>query len=375
MLSLLALTVAALPGTRASAGSPDRAPDSCADCHSSYREPRLSAPVAEVRRSVHRGLERGCNACHESDRWVGSGPEHGARTGRVSWIPRMRARADARQIDAVCGGCHPKTSGFAHAEARERGQSVPSCMSCHLAHETRVGEAAEILSAAVGCAGVACHAEVRTFGPKGARPHRVCGSCHDLHEEDAKGACLECHGVQLRGLKKSRAPREHLECTSCHPPHDVRNPGSTCRRCHEEQAQQLSKTRHERCTDCHRPHEPGGAQGAWTRCPGCHEPLVGEARAKGKHEACRTCHEPHLFPKPSCAACHTQLGDRMIHRVPKHRESCSDCHTHDGARPAKSACLECHKDRRKHFPAAELCSACHPFATGEPGTAPEPERR
>jgi cytochrome b subunit of formate dehydrogenase len=250
----LLLAALALPGAaRAQTGTAPIEDLVCAECHE----------VQQLRASVH-GPEAACLACHAAD--------------RHREMPLDSARL-ARDRSELCAACHTDLTP-AHATVAA---DAPLCTDCHVAHtDPPIGEAAPLIAQRCG----ACHSEelsdftvgahAASIDPASANPDvPSCETCHPAHEPafatthgarlEATALCISCHsdelligsydlpelaaasyeedfhGTTLQYLwshPEGEAPAEVLICSDCHGAHDVEWLASddvvgVCLECHE----------------------------------------------------------------------------------------------------------------------------------------------
>jgi len=281
-----ARTAAAQPA----AGS--AATNTCASCHATLAEPKLSAPPAAfARQDVHRESGFTCIDCHGGDRTAADKLKaHDAARGFKG------APAGQTQI-AACARCH------SDAEVMRK-----------YAPRQRVDQAAEYATSVHGKQLAAGDSRVAT-----------CASCHGAHGirrvNDAKSpvyptnvatTCATCHasashmsGYMLAG--KQPLPTNQLAlyqqsvhyaaltkgndlsaptCNDCHGNHGAAPPGAgsvvnVCGTCHAVFAQKFSTSVHAQifdrgCVECHSNHavrKPSDAMlgtDAQSLCAGCH---------------------------------------------------------------------------------------------------------
>jgi hypothetical protein len=211
------------------------------------------------------------------------------------------------------------------------------------------------------------------------------GECVECHGEiefgsDDSSFCANsaCHGQAWPEVELDAAFQHPIELTGahaevwCHDCHEgVKKPEFECVNCHEPPVEpHFGQT----CEDCHTP------EGFHPADMGAFEHPV---PLEGNHATldCLACHSAGLDLTYECAACHEAPTD------PHFGETCQDCHTPDGFKPARMGsfehpvslegehatldcldchtagpdltyeCAACHQPPQDHF---ELtCDACH----------------
>jgi hypothetical protein len=155
---------------------------------------------------------------------------------------------------------------------------------------------------------------------------------HQLHLEQAKRDCADCHAGTMRSTAPGQRPASTMDsCTSCHQREMAEN---RCTACHVADA--LAKTRPVRFLS---------HAGDWVRNH--------KDRLRGSEQACQQCHTP-----SDCSDCHDRyqaikpsskrvgnVTDQLIHRgdfVTRHALE---------ARGNGGQCLTCHS--------ASRCDSCH----------------
>lgn len=242
-----------------------------------------------------------CGACHDDVVAAFARGPHGA----------AMARRSPAVFSSSCVACHG--DGKAHVddpkkENISRAPAARACLSCHAASGTTPLTTPAHARGQVGC--LSCHASGHTAPAAPpllrARPHDLCGSCHESQKSASKlpyahrdgsrpfdctnchgihgktrpgrlnllgngGACLDCHSEKGGPWVFPHAPREVNSCVACHQPHGSTNPRLLARRsiqplcleCHTNlpTSHDQTKNRYRNCLSCHRAvhgsnHEP-----------------------------------------------------------------------------------------------------------------------
>jgi hypothetical protein len=362
----------------------------CVDCHAKEKpivgQAALFASGHRECVGCHRPHEFGkekaapCRSCHQDLATLG-GAHTPAHQQCTSCHTPHDVRGSPEQACAKCHGAvhpdHPNASAGGgcvgchdpHPNGAQAHASTRACSSCHQA-------AAKDTEFHAGVDCKRCHAPHDFV--RDASDHRACAACHagELAKSAASAGhrrCESCHaGLPHRPLlpvtgcgschaaEKARAIPAHSKCVGCHDPHDGKQ-ATTCGSCHKQELA-TAPAGHQACANCHEPHSGSRATAS---CGACHA-----AEAQTKHGKiginCADCHRAHgpagVAAPPACTTCHQrgQLGG--LHLEQKHA-SCSGCHAGHRAVPGASheVCLTCHADRKKHFPEAPSCTACHLF--------------
>jgi DmsE family decaheme c-type cytochrome len=233
-----------MPGAQAKDAAPGDlvGAATCVPCHGEVAKGFASNPHSKL------ALEHGktgvtCENCH------GAGRAHveGGDKTRI-FNP---ANAAAKEVDAMCIGCHRgKHRNFdrsAHAEGNV------SCVGCHSIHAG--GDPEQLLKAAQPRLCFQCHADIK---PQFSMPfrHKVnegliqCADCHDSHGAiEKKGprsateqdkVCVKCHTGMAGPWVYEHAVIKTEGCTACHFPHggpnrrllNRANVDAICLQCH-----------------------------------------------------------------------------------------------------------------------------------------------
>jgi hypothetical protein len=290
--------------------APALAEETCVQCHSQLRDPRLRQPTDELPASVHGKQGVRCSDCHHGRPDEPTVKAHDITKG-------FRARVAANDPEAVCGTCHAdpkimashdasvptdqldlyKTSvhGIAFAKGNQR---AATCATCHGSHAVRkVGDP----QASVNPRNVAT----------------TCGHCHSdpelmtplkmPHDQEQKWR-RSVHGQRHAAWLASRPPGTPVPDSERHPP---------------------------TCNDCHKDHGIGPRDKAIAGCEGCHEDKW-KSFAAGPHAKafarmgflpCVDCHGSHEIlqvtsgligadHEAACIRCHAK-GQRMFDDIRK----------------------------------------------------------
>ncbi len=259
-------------------------------------------------------------------------------------LPAAPAHSAAKDISALCIGCHKGVSAYSSKAVVHRPVKEGQCTLCHNPHASKhpgllKGEGSAL------CYG--CHERKNFTG--GVSVHKPvsdgnCGACHNSHSTDAKGL-----------LKKPGAET----CYTCHPAEDFKSK----KHVHPE-------VRKGNCTLCHNPHTSGSegllAEGRAALCAKCHKTV--DARTHWGYDVsgsdCFSCHSPHSSDRPA-------LIKATLHK-PFEEKKCSACHIRgakDVPESIVSTCASCHKETLAGFnkiyshltsgAGTKSCSSCH----------------
>ena len=417
---------------------PDRI-EVCRACHAPEQLARLErgtreriGPVApsypqdaefavSMSHAAHRGVPRGCRACHGV-------PGDGARPP-----PRRTAPAAAHDRCATCharggggavamtdcGRCHtpavgptrapsarpgrfPVAARFTHRKhlARTGGGGDP-CATCHAGAASAEGEAVPTpdKKACVGChdpagrsafsmvapACTRCHAPPARPGPS--EPVSRAAFSHDEH---AATGCADCHALDRAGAP-GPIGRGHAPCagSGCHEDQFASSQPTICTTCHVRNEPwrdlhvdprpvtridfgaifshrtHLAGADAPGCERCHQP-APGGRLpvSGHTACSGagCHaaggEATAGGGEAPAPLSACTSCHRRGLLASRERA----RLADRWSVRA---RFDHAPHRSEPGAPGRAVPCTSCHAVEKSEAladipaPPKERCAPCH----------------
>jgi predicted CXXCH cytochrome family protein len=281
-----------LAAARVAAAQASAPANTCASCHATLSDARLSAPPSTFAQpDVHRESGFTCADCHGGDRTATEKTKaHDASHGYVG-------KPAGQSVVATCARCHSDAELMRKYAPRQRvdqaveyatsvhgkrlasgDQNVATCVSCHGAHGIRRVNDAKSPVFAVNVAGTcaACHASPShmagyTLPNKQPLPTNqlalyqqsvhyaaltkgndlsapTCNDCHGNHGaappsvESVVNVCGTCHAV----FAQKFAPSVHAQifdrgCVECHSNHDVRQPSdamlgtdakSVCATCH-----------------------------------------------------------------------------------------------------------------------------------------------
>jgi hypothetical protein len=240
---------------------------SCVNCHRELQDEKLSPPVEDWLRSVHKGAGVGCHSCHGGDPNV---PDIMAMaTDDYIGVPSVK------QVPELCGSCHSdadkmrkynlrvdeyqlfRRSGHGRALYERGDTKVATCVSCHGAHKILKKEDVEspvhYTNIARTCG--ACHADPAYMEGYGLPTNQVAEYSESYHAKILRG--------EIEGKNPALAPT----CASCHThspllPEAVEVP-EICGRCHTVTAsyykdgphyESLTEVGVPRCVDCHGNH-------------------------------------------------------------------------------------------------------------------------
>jgi len=254
-------------------------------------------------------------------------------------------------------------------------------------------------------------------------PHPVHAQKAPEAEADPDADCLACHNqpdlksdsgrsVFVDTAKHNASVHANLNCITCHTdikefPHPAKIAKVKCSSCHEEPADDISKSVHEvlspeACSSCHGPahYVLPGATIAPKICSSCHADQVKEflsgihakAAKNGDKQSpsCETCHGPvhKILPADNpasrvakknlpvtCGSCHSNPDFLSKHQIPiahpvetfswsvhgralaagnPAAPSCSDCHASHAIFPARDS-----RSKINHWNVPATCGACH----------------
>lgn len=266
-----------------------QAPNSCAKCHASLADERLSKPAQLFEHDIHKERGLSCVDCHGGD--ATQDDKKAAKDPLKGYI----GKPTPQQIPAFCGKCHSDAALMkkfnpslrvdqvqeyytsVHGQRLKNGdQNVATCASCHGIHGIRPPDDPQstvyALNVAETCA--QCHANAehmkgynipqdqyakykssvhaRALYEKHDLSAPTCNDCHGNHGAVPPGltsvanVCGQCHTRQATLFQGSphKAPFDTLnlgECLRCHHNHDIMPPtdlmagvgdGSVCTSCH-----------------------------------------------------------------------------------------------------------------------------------------------
>lgn len=242
--------------------------ETCATCHGDVVKNFAGNPHSRLALQ-HSGKGVTCESCH------GPGKAHVEGGGDVTKIFRFD-KANAKQIDETCLGCHagthPNFDRSPHAKANV------SCTSCHSVHAAKTDVA--LLKAPQPQLCFQCHNDVKgSFGMPFHHPVNEgvvkCSDCHDVHgtfqpnnlrtTADQNVVCTKCHTDTRGPFVFEHAAVKAEGCTGCHTPHGSQNArllnmpsiATLCNQCHSRVANHTvigmgaGSDSAEPCTTCH----------------------------------------------------------------------------------------------------------------------------
>jgi predicted CXXCH cytochrome family protein len=287
------LAAALLVCAQTAVAQPAAAPaNTCATCHASLPDARLSAPPASFAQpDVHRESGFGCVDCHGGDRTATDKQRaHDAAHG-------FKGKPAGQAVVATCARCHSDAELMRKYAPRQRvdqateyatsvhgkrlaegDQKVATCASCHGAHGIRrVNDVkspvfpTNVANTCAACHASASHMAGYTLANKQPLPTNqlalyqqsvhyaaltkgndlsapTCNDCHGNHGAAPPGAgsvvnvCGTCHAVFAQRFATSvHAQIFDRGCVECHGNHDVKQPSdamlgtdakSLCATCH-----------------------------------------------------------------------------------------------------------------------------------------------
>jgi len=280
--ALCAVVAAALVSIAAPAFAQPRAePNSCATCHATLADARLSAPAnVFAGQDVHREKGFACIDCHGGNPTTGDKGQSHDVSGRSSAMA-FRGKPTGQTVIATCARCHsdaeimrtfaPKQrvdqateyATSVHGKRLATGDTnVATCASCHGAHGVRMVSDAKspVFPTNVATTCASCHADTKRMGeyklPDGSPlpTHQfadyqqsvhftaltknndlsapTCNDCHGNHGarppevESMAFVCGTCHGKQAElfrqaTMKPAFDEAELGECIVCHGNHRI----------------------------------------------------------------------------------------------------------------------------------------------------------
>lgn len=345
----------------------------CVACHTSL-DPQSLATAKTV-------APVNCLRCHADAQFTHDFHPDVARAIRAEQAPRVAckdchgahdvasprtpgSKFSGSHVVESCGQCHKRAAeafpGSAHGAAFADGaKGAPTCLTCHRARITAMGQSADTVSLKTEQA-------------------RLCLTCHqdtpDVRAKTSPNAGFisrwdsGAHGAAL----KHGEPRA-ANCVACHGSHDIRkaadpasrvNPltvSTTCASCHAKEHQEFSVSVHGlakshaqadslACTSCHGEHPKAAAPGA--------QPSVPTDSASA--QVCTMCHAPVVL-----SGKYRLASDRFLtfadtyHALTLHGDAvqasnCASCHGAHDVRKADDSTSSVHEAGR-----AATCGKCH----------------
>ena len=307
--ALCAVVAAALVSIAAPAFAQPRAePNSCATCHATLADARLSAPAnVFAGQDVHREKGFACIDCHGGNPTTGDKGQSHDVSGRSSAMA-FRGKPTGQTVIATCARCHsdaeimrtfaPKQrvdqateyATSVHGKRLASGDTrVATCASCHGAHGVRMVSDAKspVFPTNVATTCASCHADTKRMGeyklPDGSPlpTHQfadyqqsvhftaltknndlsapTCNDCHGNHGAVPPGVgsianiCGTCHAVFAQKFEGSVHQQSFDKgCVECHGNHAVLKPSD----------EMLGATGHAVCATCHSGSDDKGAAAA-----------------------------------------------------------------------------------------------------------------
>lgn len=209
------------PGTSPVAGAGS---NSCATCHATLSEPRLSSPVAAHAGDVHAGHGLSCADCH------GGNPAVAEPRASMSAAAGFKGKLAGQAQVAACARCH--------GDAAFMKRFAPSIPVDQAAKYATSGHGRRLASGDLGVATCAsCHGAhgiTRVTDPKSrVAPGHIaatCGSCHAVfasllekspHQPVFDKACVDCHGNHAIGPADALlGTGDGALCGTCHSGND-----------------------------------------------------------------------------------------------------------------------------------------------------------
>lgn len=340
----------------------------CTDCHEElavrHGRPELSGTCADCHGGHKLASDAtACMDCHQSEpAFVPSTAVFSA--GHGACVDCHQPHAFSAATALRCESCHKRQPVLAQRTAKEH----RDCGSCHEPHAVRAADDQTCKR---------CHSEVASTHPVGKSGD--CISCHDPHPARISQIALQCSDCHEEAGSERAFHASKTVCTDCHEPHGFDLSGITeqalCGDCHSKQIRLTRRIpEHASCQSCHQ----GTAHMLQdpVSCATCHEDIF--SKSPEGHRECASCHEPHggdVLGTATCTSCHQSAGLPGLHRIPDDPTSpghsdCASCHNPHSSkvRADRASCMECHTDMADHQPEADLCTGCHTFIDGKPGS-------
>jgi hypothetical protein len=368
------------------AGSSEKAPKSCADCHSPF-----SSDYGPKCAKCHEGYEKEAFHPYSASKEFSCSVCHQDHLGADSTLLPAMEEAKPGAWPSMCAKCHGPMEGRKPKGVRDR-EAPPSSRALLVdgfSHEDhRVVEGRGLASSApaapqkskvpVACAD--CHKRLEAKEGKaedfGAVPYERCLDCHatwsvPVHGRDQAGAaCLKCHApavdpskitkdlrkVELAatGSKFVLPPRKHDfradECLKCHvvgrEPKDGKSPIVEKVFRHDHHMETVAAA-------------PGTGAFLSRSCQECHRTLAGSDSMAGVP----------VVDMDGCVKCHADGAPTAVADPAAPKRTVADMfhksHAPGEKRDSLAAgCLSCHvpaagADRMEFKPGAADCSSCH----------------
>src|SRR5271170_3738912 len=207
----------------------------CKTCHEDLYNTFANSPhfatTIDSKLDAHSGPEwHGCEGCH------GPGKEHVEGGGDKTKIFIFKD-ASAREINAVCLGCHVGGPQHMNTINSEHAKNEVSCISCHSPHHAKESEFLLVKSQPELC--YTCHLTQKAQFDMPFH-HRVneglvqCSDCHNVHGTVAPkqvrtsstqdAVCFKCHTDKQGPFVYEHQPIKTDGCQSCHLTHGGPNP-------------------------------------------------------------------------------------------------------------------------------------------------------
>ncbi|HMD39195.1 MAG TPA: DmsE family decaheme c-type cytochrome [Candidatus Acidoferrum sp.] len=210
--------------------------ETCKTCHADmpstgFFQKFEDSPHFATTLDTKKGPEwHGCEGCH------GPGKEHVDGGGDKTKIFKFED-ASAREINAVCLGCHVGGPQHMNTINSEHAKNEVSCISCHSPHHAKESEFLLVKSQPELC--YTCHLTQKAQFDMPFH-HRVneglvqCSDCHNVHGTVAPkqvrtsstqdAVCFKCHTDKQGPFVYEHAPVKVDGCQSCHLTHGGPNP-------------------------------------------------------------------------------------------------------------------------------------------------------
>lgn len=290
VVATLAVLVALTGGGRAFAQAQPAPGWSATDCQTCHE--KVVGPAFQ--KTSHAKLGESCARCHQNVGEHAKAQMSGDANGPVPSLKKL----SARQINAICLGCHEKARQANYDTSAHARRNV-ACTTCHSVHNSKSAKG-QLKTATDSQTCFTCHKEQRAKSMR-ASHHPVregklsCASCHNPHDgnspkllnaDSVNELCYQCHTEKRGPFAFEHAPVAE-DCLSCHEPHGTNHP------------RLLAQKTPNLCYNCHfssSGHFGTGGDNLMT--PGGGVPVAPAGAATGYptlnsrfvERSCRTCH-------------------------------------------------------------------------------------
>ncbi|HET9832223.1 MAG TPA: cytochrome c3 family protein [Vicinamibacterales bacterium] len=272
--------------------------NTCASCHVSLSDTRLSAPAAAFSQTdVHRNSGFACTDCHGGDRSaVDKAKAHDASRG-------YKGKPAGRTIVTVCARCHSDAELMRKYAPRQRVDQATEYATS--VHGKRLADGDQKVATCANCHGA--HGIRRVNDVKSpVFPTNVANMCASCHASASHMAGYVLPNKQPLPTNQLALYQQSVHYVALTKGNDLSAPT---------------------CNDCHGNHgaAPPGAGSVVNVCGTCHavfaEKFATSVHAQIFDRACVECHSNHAVKKPSdamlgggadslCATCHSGADDK-----------------------------------------------------------------